>query len=220
MQDRLATRTFASLLALLLALAAPSLANDTIAKIENAGEALIFHPAARAALWTLAVDGPCNFRFETTSKGGELVFKLGEETADGRYGYRLQATRKIAPEIFEILREARATGDNGRVNELCRAGKLEDPTRTQSGNFAVVEGRIVFDPVPEIQRKTDYDLGEEKAAELAPIDRTGAEVHQASTRPAPSTDSDSLSEPTFVVARAEPTCDWARMEGGAGVAER
>ena len=219
MRDRRVTRiTAAPLLVLLLALAAPALANDTIAKIENAGEALIFRPIVEAERWVLTVAGPCNYRYEATSKGRRLLFKLGEETADGRYSFSLKATRKIDPEIFEILKEARASGEMRRVNQLCRAGKLPDPTQIQSDSFTVLKGQIVYDTVPEARRETDNDGREAKAAELAPVDRTGAEVRLAAARPA---------SPTYSTAAAperprerEPSCDWARMEPGAGVAER
>ena len=226
MRDRRVIRiTAAPLLVLLLALAAPALANDTIAKIENAGEALIFHPIVEAERWVLTVAGPCNFRYEAIGKGRRLTFKLGEETANGRYSYSLKATRAIDPEIMEVLKEARASGEMRRVNQLCRAGRLPDPTQIQSDTFTVLDGRIVYDTVPEAERETDDDGGQAKTAglapeELAPVDRTGAEVRQAAVRPAPPTYSTAAAPAPNPTQEREPSCDWARMEPGAGVAER
>ena len=221
MSDRHVIRTTAArLLVLLLALAAPALANDAIAEIEYTGEALIFQPTFEAKRWTLTVAGPCNYRYEATSKGRRIGFKLSEETADGRYSFSLTATREIDPEIMEVLKEARATGETSRVDQLCRAGKLPDPTQIQTGTFAVLEGKIIFDRVSEAERKIDADGREAKVAELAPVDRTGAEVRLATARPAPATYSTAVAPAPERTGEREPSCDWARMEPGAGVAER
>ncbi len=157
MRAHLATLIGGTILAALLFLAAPAAASGPVAKIENTGKALVFHPVIEAARYTLTVGGPCDFHYQQVVEGGELVFKLGEETIDGTYQYSLVATPYVDPKLFEILREARERGDDSRVRELCRAGKGPPAATIQAGEFAVLKQTILIDTVPESQRRSDRD---------------------------------------------------------------
>lgn len=161
MRNRFPAHYSAALLAVLCILPAAPAAADAVAKIENAGEALVFRPVIEAKSLTLSVSGPCDYRSERTSEKGELVFKLDKETFDGRYSYSLVATPILDSRIRRVLLRARETGDNRAVRELCRDGRLPDPEKmTQAGSFTVLEGKIIFDDVPEAARRNSRD-GEE-----------------------------------------------------------
>ncbi len=158
MRIRLTTLYSVGLLALLCALPA---AADAVAKVENAGEALIFHPVIEARALTLTVAGPCDYRSESTSKRGEVVFKLDQETVDGRYDYSLVATPVLDREVRRLLLEAREKGDDRAVRELCREGRLPDAKKMkQSGSFTVLEGKIIFEASPESERESERDEGQ------------------------------------------------------------
>ena len=157
MRIRLATPYSVGLLALLCALPA---AADAVAEVENTGVALIFHQVIDARALTLTVAGPCEYRSESTSQSGELVFKLDRETVDGRYSYSLVATPVIDPEVRAVLLRARETGDKKAVRRLCREGRLPDAEKMkQSGGFTVLEGKIVFDASPESEGGSTRDDG-------------------------------------------------------------
>ena len=217
MKPRAVTPIYASALAILLLVALPAAAED-VARIKNAGDALVFYPSQEAEWYALTVNGPCNYEYRTRSEGGELVFELPKAAMDGSYTFSLDTKPRIDPEIMEILRKARATGNNEIVRDLCRDGRLPDPPGNQSGGFTVIEGKIVLDTTPEAKRK-DNDEGEKAAAlsldSAAPGDADLATGFRAAT-------------PEFVLASADTStrggrpgeCVWARMKPGAGVAER
>ncbi len=161
MSNRFPALTSATLLALLLVLPAASLAIGAVAEIENVGEALVFRPTKEARGYTLTVSGPCGYRKEIASEKGELVFKLDEETFDGAYTYSLLATPFVDREVMAVQLKARETGDMRAVRRLCRDGRLLDAEQqTQTGGFVVSEGKVVFDPTPEIKRVSDRETGE------------------------------------------------------------
>ena len=158
MRDRFQTPTSAALLALFLALPGAALANEPVAKIENAGEALVFHPVMEAESYTLTVTGPCDYYEQISSEKGELVFKVSEDTFDGVYDYSVVATPVIDRRVKRAMLEARETGDRREVRRLCRDGRLPDAAKlTQSGSFMLVGGKLVFDEMPEAERKSDRD---------------------------------------------------------------
>ena len=158
MRHRFPLLTAVPLFALLLAATAPALAADHVARIENAGEALIFHPRLEAKGYSLTVSGPCGYRYEVSGRTGEIAFKLNEDTFDGAYNYTLVATPVVDRTVMRALREARESGDDRQVRRLCRDGKLPDAEKqTQSGSFLVLERRIIFDPTPEAARDSDRD---------------------------------------------------------------
>lgn len=157
MRIRFATLSSAALLAVLCAL---PVAANTVAKVENAGDALVFSPVIEAEALTLTVSGPCDYRRVITERG-EMAFKLDGETADGRYNYSLVATPLLEGRVRRELLKARESGDDRAVRELCREGRLPDSNAmTQSGTFMVLEGKIIFSKAPEAERKTDNDEGE------------------------------------------------------------
>ena len=147
MRIRLATLHFPGLLALLCAL---PVAADVVASVENAGDALVFRRLIEARALTLTVTGPCDYRSESTSTRSQVTFKLDRETIDGSYTYSLVATPIVDREVRNVLRQARETGDNKAVRQLCRDGRLPDASKLkQSGDFTVLEGKIVFEASPE-----------------------------------------------------------------------
>ncbi len=151
MNPRFATLTIAPLLALsLVATAAP--AETQLATIKNAGDALVFYPEQEAKEFILTVAGPCGYQYRNVTAKGEIVFRLPKDPLDGSYTFSLDATPIIDPKVMEILRAARGEDNNGRVRELCRAGKLP-VAMNQTGGFTILEGKIVLDTTPESKRE-------------------------------------------------------------------
>jgi hypothetical protein len=131
-------------LAVLLLVPTPATAVE-IADVENVGEALVFYPTVEAHELVLTVTGPCNYKFRQRAEQ-ELVFELDETTIDGAYTFELVAIPEIDPEILDILQGARESGDQGQVDELCRAEQLPGDPAVQSAGFTVSQGQIIFDP--------------------------------------------------------------------------
>lgn len=202
--------SLASLLLLLALPTEPAAAAEPLAEIENAGTALIFQPAQETAGLYLTVSGPCGYQYESRVKDGPLEFRLGDDAPDGPYTYSLVATPVIDPRTRKVLEAARESGDRSAVLKLCRDGRLPVPPAPQSGGFAVLERKIVFDGTPEAKRRSDRDE-ETKAGSYAPAPRPdsgGGDPELAATRPRPAPRA------------TEAQCAWARMLPGAGVAER
>lgn len=162
MRQRVATSTAVTALALIAALAAAMPADAEMFKIENAGEALLFYPTQEAKGFQLTITGPCRYEYRSRVEKGEMVFKLPKDAMDGAYSYSIDVVPEIDPKIMEILAEARETGNDKRVRELCREGQLPSVPAGQSGSFAVVEQRIVLDTTPE-EKRGERDEGEKSA---------------------------------------------------------
>ena len=164
MRQRATTLTSLTAFALLAALAAPMPAAAELFKVENAGKALVFYPTEEAKGFVLTVTGPCQYEYRTRTDKAEIVFELPKDAMDGSYSYSIDAVPIIDREIMKILEEARVSGDNTRVRELCREGALPTGATNQSGFFTVVERQIVLDTRSEKEREKS-DEGE-KAADL------------------------------------------------------
>lgn len=216
MNKRCATLTTLSALVLLVSLVPTAMAEPPVVKIENAAEALIFHPAVETPMLTLKVTGPCGFEYQARSKGGEIVFKLTDEVFDGSYRFSVGAVPVIGDKLMEILKEARRTGENGRVRELCRAGKLPSGPTSQSGSFQVVERRIVLDTTPESERGEKDEGAKSAEVRLEPATVNG---ELATDLRAP--DADEVPEGLLVAATAPPAveagdCTWAEIKPYSG----
>ena len=216
MNKRFATLTTLSALALLVSLVPTATAEPPVVKIENAKEALIFYAAVETPMLTLKVTGPCGFEYQARSKKGEIAFRLTDEAFDGSYRFSVDAVPVIDDKIMEILKAARRTGDNGRVRELCRAGRLPTGPTSQSGSFQVVERRIVLDTTPESERGERDEA--ERSAELRPEPATANDELATDFR-AP--DADELPEALLLAAAAAPAvapgnCRWAEIKPYSG----
>lgn len=213
MRRRAITLTLTSALALLLLVALP--ATSQVAKIENAGNALVFYPTQEAEWYALTITGPCNYEYRVRAEPGEIVFKLPKDAMDGSYVFSLDTRPRIDPEVMEILHKARVTGDNQVVRRLCREGRLPDNPVNQTGAFTVIEGKIILDTTPESERQEQDEGRQASVSSLEPgiaADADLAAGYRAAT-------------PEFLLASADapaPTgrtgeCVWARMKPGAGL---
>ena len=215
-----ATLTALTALTLLAALALPTPAASQLVKIKNAGDALVFYPTVEVRELSLTVTGPCNFEFRTRSKEGKIVFELSDEAFDGAYSFTVDAVPQIDRQIRKILTEARRTGENGRVRELCRDGKLPTGPTSQAGGFSIVERRIVLDTTPETERDK-RDEGKRAAERAQPDTLLGDQL--ASTSLAVDRDpiSGEFQLASADTATADPAeCTWARIKPNSGLSGR
>ena len=199
MRQRATTLTSLTAFVLFAAVAAPMPAAADLFKVENAGKALVFYPTEEAKGFELTVTGPCNYEYRMRTDKAEIVFELPKDAMDGLYNYSIDAVPIIDPEIMKILEQARVSGDDKRVRELCREGALPTGPTNQSGFFSVVERQIVLDTRSEKER-AERDEGE-KAADLdlepqLPSNAELADRFQAADGPAASPGE----------------CLWARMK--------
>lgn len=218
MKTRYATLSSVCTIALLALIAVTSPASSQLVKIENAGEALVFHPVREAKGFSLTVNGPCNYEYMTRIDKGEIVFKLTDEAFDGAYTFSIDATPVIDREVMDVLRKARKTGDNGRVRELCRDGKLPTGPTSQSGGFTVIERQIVLDTTPESKRSKSDDGKRAATFSTEPRDVTVDELADDFRAASPETRL-AWADTSSSTGRPE-ECVWARMRPAAGVAER
>ncbi len=135
-----------STLVVLLLLLAGTASAERLVKIENFGSGLAFRPIVEFSELVLTVAGPCDFEYREVVREGDATFRLDETTIDGMYSFYLQRNEQVDPGIVKVLQEARQSFDLETPKALCRDGKLPAPPASQSGDFRVFRGRIIFNP--------------------------------------------------------------------------
>ncbi len=116
-----------------------------IVEIENHSSLLVFYPIVNFGEMVLTVTGPCGFEYREVSDGGEMVFKLGEETIDGMYRFNVRRVEKIDSGIISQLKKARKNLDEETPKKLCRQGLMPAAPISQSAGFLVAGSKIVWD---------------------------------------------------------------------------
>lgn len=131
----------------LLLLPVTSFAAEEPVVVKNYGDAILFVPQVEAEDMTLTVTGPCNYKIRRSLReDGELLFKLDETTIDGIYRFEVTVIPSIDGSILDVLQDARKTGDNSKVDELCREGALPGDPLIQTAGFRVANAKVLYDP--------------------------------------------------------------------------
>lgn len=143
-----------------------------VAEVKNYGDALVLTPVTEYEQIIFTVTGPCNYYQRDVITDGEAIFRLDETTIDGRYRFQLVVIPSIDSGIVEVLQDARKSGNNSKVDQLCRDGKLPGDPLTQAAGFGIFRGEIVYDPDTIEKELGDFDSG----ASMAELDTLSSTI--------------------------------------------
>jgi len=163
------------------ALAAGPEPETPLTRTEFHAAAISWQPLIGYETAVLTVSGPDDIVFRREfSAGVPIGLDVNEEdfaaVGDGQFVYELRFLPVIAPEVREILRNARENNDHAIALELRRQGKIPGRDLVQTGYFKVQSGALIS---PDLDEETEVGAKSEARSDVQGISRSQARTGSA-----------------------------------------